>query len=277
MRARPFVWISFAVTALKASGAGASLLIDTTLLNPIPPGEQAVIDAAAATWESLILDLDGDPTTDEVLDVRLVRASQPFAGNTGAFAENAAGLPTGALISYDNGSHFSFFVDPTPGSNEEFANISGAPPTYGVLQDSARFGQIDLFNVILHEFGHVLGFLEDYSLWADASDDATATLHYDAQSIGLRGNEDSNALSHLSQADSRYDLMLSSTFFPGPGGPNTGGYGDRRLVSARDLDILESLYGYTVDRSALANIPEPGTITLFAIGVGLLSSRRARC
>lgn len=276
MRARSFAVVGLALLALTPAVAAASLMIETQRVGPIQPGEGKVIDAAIATWESLVRDLDGDPATDEVLAVSVFKVSQPFVATTIALSPDAAGLPTGAILSYDDGRNFPFFVDPTPEASEEFAAFAGAPSTYGVFRDPTSFGRVDLFSVMLHELGHVLGFLEDYPRWAEASDDTSATLNFGSQAYGLRGTEDSNALSHLSHAGAPYDLMLSSTFFPGPGGPDSGGFGDRRLVSALDLDILEGIYGYRVDRGALTVIPEPGTPSLLASGLALLASHVRR-
>src|SRR6185295_6595060 len=115
MRGRWVVGACLVVAAATPMRVDASLVIEATLLGAMQPGEVAVIQAATATWEALVLDLDGDPATDEALSITLVKAAQGNVAVTATHAESDAGLPTGALISFDNGSHFSFFVDPTPG------------------------------------------------------------------------------------------------------------------------------------------------------------------
>jgi hypothetical protein len=269
-------------------------VIETTLLGPIAPAEAFVIETATDLWESLVVDLDGDLGTDEALDLTLVKTPRP-ADIAGAIAFGALdGLPTGGIISFDDGSSWSFFVDPTPGASEEFLGVAGGPDHYGTFENSDRLEDLDLLSVILHELGHILGFTEVYPGWSAATDDATTTLDYGSGMVQLVGNEGPNglnhvnALSHLAHADAPYDLMLAATYFPGPSGSDpgcarflppcgeeSGGFGDRRLVSRLDLDILEGVYGFTVDRDALASVPEPGATPLVGLGLALLAGRRS--
>ena len=65
---------------------------------------------------------------------------------------DAAGRPSEGRIVLDwNGDDRGWFVDPTPLDASEFRD-----PT------SAAFGRYDLFSVLVHEIGHVLGFLRGY-------------------------------------------------------------------------------------------------------------------
>jgi hypothetical protein len=64
---------------------------------------------------------------------------------------------------------------------------------------------------------------------------------------------DADHLDHI-VPDQPFDLMATAGDLPG------SGFGSRRLPSALDLDILEAIYGYAVDRASLTtiSIPLPG-------------------
>ncbi len=61
-----------------------------------------------------------------------------------------------------NAAGYGWFVDPTPRTNEEFSRTG----LDGLIAagDSAASGQMDLLTVVLHEFGHLLGLKDDFTL-----------------------------------------------------------------------------------------------------------------
>ncbi len=61
--------------------------------------------------------------------------------------------PDGVVLLDQNAAGYGWFIDPTPGLDEEFGPD-------GVATDPRAAGRIDLLTVVLHEFGHQLG-LED--------------------------------------------------------------------------------------------------------------------
>jgi hypothetical protein len=75
----------------------------------------------------------------------------------GPLEGNAVGQTTGTSITLDpTAAGHGWFIDATPGENEEFlptsdSNIFLAKP------GSAAEGRMDLLSVLLHEYGHVLG------------------------------------------------------------------------------------------------------------------------
>jgi hypothetical protein len=67
------------------------------------------------------------------------------------------GTPAGRITIDADGDGVGWFVDPTPDENEEFSlNVGG--DSYLAAPDSPAAGRYDLFTVLLHEVGHVLGF-----------------------------------------------------------------------------------------------------------------------
>ena len=56
----------------------------------------------------------------------------------------------------DNAAGHGWFIDATPGANEEFLATSDAN-VWVAKEGSAADGKMDMLSVLLHEYGHVLG------------------------------------------------------------------------------------------------------------------------
>lgn len=279
---KPAVFACAVVSATAMSSparANLDIVWTNEMASGFDPAERNVINAAIGVWESLIVDYGGAAQA-PVFSVEISETQTFAVGAVTSVTQGVSGLPAAATMILDDGTAVntfsSWFVDPTPNSSEEFlsspfAHYGGAVP--GGVAD----GAIDYFNVVVHEFGHALGFSEGYSLWAAASNNGNGQLTYGpGQTIGLLGTGSFNSLSHLHPSDAPFDLMLSAGTFPGPSGPNGGGFDDRRLPSALDLDILAGIYGFTVDYTALGVVPSPGTasVAFTLLFAGALRVRR---
>jgi len=73
-------------------------------------------------------------------------------------AGGALGQTTGTSITLDdNAGGYGWFIDATSGSNEEFLPTSN-PNEWVAKAGSAAAGKMDMLSVLLHEYGHALGF-----------------------------------------------------------------------------------------------------------------------
>jgi len=135
------------------------------------------------------------------LSALLANASQALTG----FADlpnGALGQTTGTTITLDdNAAGWGWFIDATPGLNEEF--LPTADPNVWIAKaGSEAEGKMDMLSVLLHEYGHTLGL--DHS--ADSHDTMAATLQ-----PGVR---------RTLSADDQLALMQLTGYFPTPDSPS---------------------------------------------------------
>ncbi|NJO63026.1 MAG: PKD domain-containing protein [Richelia sp. RM2_1_2] len=163
------------------------------------------------------------------------------------------GIPNGGKILIDhNANDVGWFIDPTPFDHSEFTQTL-ADTALLATADSVAYGKYDLLTTILHEMGHLAGFISGYSEFdrhiqnnkTFIGDDFSATLTPDG--------------SHLDPEAHPYDLMNNS-LKPGI----------RKLPSLLDLQILNTVRTPDGEQSEWENIlTAPLTSTpLFGINNG---------
>jgi RHS repeat-associated protein len=156
------------------------------------------------------------------------------------------GLPTaGTIVISPNAAGAGWFIDPTPLTSEEFSQAV-SPTAFQAAPGSPAYGKYDLLTVLLHEIGHLEGFLADDPVFAshtvqtvDGSQlfvgpNFTAALQPDGE--------------HLSNSAYSNDLM-NDTLTPSV----------RKLPSALDVQILDALWGPFTHSAVTASPTGPGT------------------
>src|SRR5690606_32835194 len=108
------------------------------------------LDLGLAYWEHVI----GRPLSIDV-GVSVENLNAGYLGFGVITATDYRGRPTGGLIRIDmDADGWGWYLDATPLATEEF--LAQADFSYRMSDPHAR-GQFDLFTVVLHELGHIVG------------------------------------------------------------------------------------------------------------------------
>jgi hypothetical protein len=127
--------------------AESSPVVDDGVLTQTEVG--FLVDQAIARWEA------AGATTDQLAAMRA--ANFIVADMPGV----EAGTSSGHTILLDsNGAGFGWFVDATPGDDNEF---NGSGTRLMANDGGPAAGKLDLLTVIMHELGHQAGLVDDYN------------------------------------------------------------------------------------------------------------------
>lgn len=276
--------ILFALALLSlASHATASMITpDFSMLGTITqdgtPGGTNVtqlvkddINAAIQWWENAILkDFD--------LSIKFTFASltEDVGLHTLVMEDATTSFIKQSKIQFDLPSETDWFFDNDPHDNDEFAMQNFVDDDgvvvgrEGSATDAAAMGNWDFLSVAKHEIGHALGLSNAGTLFtaetADGDIDIDAGLMSTLTRIPVNGSHfDGNPLGGL------FDHALMG--LPGFGS------GERAVQSHADILAIASVYNLTKNEINLdpAHVPEPGTLSLLALGGLMLVRRRRRC
>jgi len=157
------------------------------------------------------------------------------------------GMPTaGTIILSSDAAGVGWFIDPTPFDNSAFGTQIG-PDAYEATGDSPAVSRYDLYTVLLHEIGHLLGIdpqipgfvahvgmLPGSAVFADGGVSATFVSQADDLDPNLYPND-----------------LMSLDLAPG----------ERRLPSALDVQIIDAVRSTSLAQIASGIIPDGATGT----------------
>ncbi len=174
------------------------------------------------------------------------------------------GRPNGGTILIDSDANGKgWFIDSTPFDNSEFTN-NLSDTAYSAAADSAAFGHYDLLTAILHEMGHLAGFISGYSEF----DRHIQTRNGSSLFITPDGINAAIVGDHLDPKLYPYDL-LNPVLTPGV----------RKLPSALDAQLLAAIASSKGDNqnqeNAALNAPLTSTPLLALILNGTFDQANA--
>ncbi len=172
------------------------------------------------------------------------------------------GMPSrevAGMILFDNSGDVAFFLDPTPGSDEEYARYREESQDMGAgLVNVARVftvptgsavGHCDLLSVAMHEIGHALGMGGENPGFAREASGGTITigpiLPFAGSVIPLASNN-AGITTHIDAEKVAYGTIMSGV-----------GSDERRLPSALDILVDAQISGFEAVNLALEEIQAP--------------------
>ena len=226
--------------------------------NPTPISITQLILSAQTIWNNLLPTITPIDITIKVTDLPTGQLADAqitkFVDERSETSRRVdQGNPIEGTIEIDaNGNGLGWYIDPTPLQEEEFQQPLTEQIAFKATPDSPAYGKYDLLSTLLHEMGHLEGFVQG-NIGFDSHIQTTNGLSFfTGNNLNAQLTHDG---SHLNSTIFPYDL-LNTSLAPGV----------RKLPSAIDISILNtirSITSQTGNKTVKANLT---STPLIAIG-----------
>ena len=181
----------------------------------VPVAVNAILDSAWSAWSVSTADAGF-----ERIDIKF----EDLPGMQIAEARPAANSSTPQIIIDTDGAGLGWFVDATPGTDDEFT------------ADSMATTRFDLLTVLTHEIGHLLGFGASFKTFDSLVQSAGGKAYVTSGPTRWYLNESHTELDPMLHSDA----VMAETIAPGK----------RRRPSAQEIRLISSLAGSLYDTPA---------------------------
>jgi len=227
----------------------STIIINTAFIGGAPPPNTAgggdlieIVNAAARMWESayyapitITLNFGWAPVGDAGTHTLIEQGGYPNREITG-------------LILFDNSGSVSFYLDPTPDSNEEYKrrteeyqDLGGGFVNVARIFSSPTgdaIGHVDLLSVALHEMGHAMGMCAANTAFVEAAREGVIRISDDLPFAGTvipLATNNAGVTSHIDVEKVAYGSVMQ-----GIGGD------ERRIPSELDILANAEISGFSV-------------------------------
>jgi hypothetical protein len=231
---------------------------------------RGVVDAVLNLYGQIIVDLNNNHSNRLDIAITMNTTGTGHGGSGGPSLFSASGVPQVGNIWLERGNDANgdglgdgagYYLDPVPTDSAEFNETIGNAFLGGAPTSSDAYAMLDLYNLVAHEVGHVLGFgvgnatspFKSRTTYTGIADTIGYFYTFNGPSIShllssANGGADGGSAIHAARADLT-PITYNGTRYDGCYSLMNWFYVDsaRRTIDDTTLLMLKDAYGYTIN------------------------------